>query len=175
LELDGVLLSWAVPKGPSLDPRERRLAVHVEDHPVEYAKFEGTIPKGEYGAGAVLLWDRGAWEALGDARTDYDEGKLKFRLYGEKLRGGWMLVQLRSRDDADNWLLIKERDQFARPVEDFDVTAMLPASVKTGRTIEEIAAGKTPHSKTRAIRGKVKPASPTKKKRPTSKQKVRRS
>src|SRR5215217_6645833 len=93
LELGGVLKSWAVPKGPSLDPSVKRLAMHVEDHPVEYGSFEGIIPKGEYGGGTVLLWDRGEWEPIGDAREGYRKGRLKFQLHGEKLRGAWMLVR----------------------------------------------------------------------------------
>src|SRR6478752_5791069 len=93
LEHDGVLLSWAVPKGPSLDPSVKRLAMHVEDHPVEYGSFEGIIPQGEYGGGTVMLWDRGTWEPIGDARDGYRKGRLKFTLHGEKLRGGWMLVR----------------------------------------------------------------------------------
>jgi bifunctional non-homologous end joining protein LigD len=141
LELDGVLLSWAVPKGPSLDPGEKRLAVHVEDHPIEYATFEGIIPKGEYGGGTVLLWDRGRWEPIGDPRAGMRKGHLKFRLVGEKLRGVWNLVRLGRRDDeaddADNWMLLKERDDEARP--EVDVTQALPDSVETGRTIEEVA------------------------------------
>src|SRR6187431_624317 len=90
LELDGVLLSWAVPNGPSLDPKDKRLAVRTEDHPLDYGDFEGTIPKGEYGGGTVMLWDEGTWEPVGDADADYREGKLKFILYGEKLQGRWM-------------------------------------------------------------------------------------
>jgi bifunctional non-homologous end joining protein LigD len=97
LELDGTLKSWAVPQGPSLDPAERRLAVHVEDHPLDYGGFEGTIPKGEYGGGTVMLWDRGSWEPLGDPAADYAAGKLKFRLRGERLRGGWTLVRMRGK------------------------------------------------------------------------------
>src|SRR5215217_4752635 len=110
LELDGVLKSWAVTKGPSLTPGEKRLAVHVEDHPLDYGSFEGTIPKGAYGGGTVMLWDRGTWEAAGDPAADYAAGKLKFRLRGERLRGGWMLVRMRgkAREKQDLWLLIKE-------------------------------------------------------------------
>lgn len=142
LELDGTLKSWAIPKGPSLEPKERRLAVHVEDHPVEYGGFEGIIPEGEYGGGTVILWDRGTWEPLGDAEKDYREGKLKFYLKGKKLRGGWMLVRMppREGDSGDNWLLIKERDEFARPSDDFDVTVAEPNSVKSGKSIAEVAA-----------------------------------
>src|SRR5690606_10641549 len=97
LELDGVLKSWAVPKGPSLDPAERSLAVEVEDHPLEYASFEGTIPKGEYGGGTVMVWDRGVWVPEGDPLKDYKQGKLKFHLEGEKLQGAWTLVRMRKK------------------------------------------------------------------------------
>src|SRR3954468_3166353 len=94
LELDGTLKSWAVPKGPSLDPADKRMAVHVEDHPIDYGRFEGTIPKGQYGAGQVIVWDNGTWEPVGDARAGYRAGKLKFRLNGKKLHGGWTLVRM---------------------------------------------------------------------------------
>src|SRR5712671_6978170 len=118
LELDGVLKSWAVPKGPSLDPADKRLAMHVEDHPVEYGTFEGIIPKGEYGGGTVLLWDRGSWAPVGDPHQGYRAGNLKFILKGEKLRGGWALVRIRGArrgdEGARSWLLIKERDAEAR-------------------------------------------------------------
>src|SRR3954463_2110125 len=107
LELDGVLQSWGVPKGPSLDPSVKRLAMHVEDHPVKYGEFEGIIPEGEYGGGTVMLWDRGTWEPVGDPGEGYRTGKLKFRLQGEKLHGGWMLVKSsRSASGKGNeWLL----------------------------------------------------------------------
>src|SRR5467141_2289204 len=118
LELDGVLKSWAVPKGPSLDPADKRLAMHVEDHPLEYGTFEGIIPKGEYGGGTVLLWDRGSWAPVGDPYQGYRAGNLKFTLKGEKLRGGWALVRIRGSrrgdDSGRSWLLIKERDAEAR-------------------------------------------------------------
>jgi bifunctional non-homologous end joining protein LigD len=137
LELDGTLKSWAVPKGPSLDPADKRLAVHVEDHPLDYADFEGTIPARQYGAGEVVLWDRGTWEADGDAAAAYKAGKIKFELQGEKLRGHWMLVRTRyGSNDGDsgkgkeNWLLIKERDEEARSAADYDVTVARPESVK---------------------------------------------
>src|SRR5262249_37741089 len=97
LELDGVLKSWAVPKGPTRDPAEKRLAVHVEDHPLEYGNFEGTIPSGEYGAGEVVLWDRGRWAPIGDPDEGYRRGKLKFTLHGDKLRGGWTLARMGGR------------------------------------------------------------------------------
>jgi bifunctional non-homologous end joining protein LigD len=131
LELDGVLKSWAVPKGPSLDPAEKRLAVHVEDHPLEYGDFEGTIPAGEYGAGEVVLWDRGRWTPVGDAREGYRRGKLKFVLHGEKLRGGWTLARMggRAGEGGKNWLLLKERDVEARPATEGDIVAERPESV----------------------------------------------
>src|SRR5665213_611781 len=114
LELDGVLKSWAVTKGPSLDPAVKRLAVHVEDHPLAYGDFEGIIPPGQYGGGTVMLWDRGSWEPLGDVHKEYAAGKLKFILRGERLQGGWTLVRMHGHhpgDHGDNWLLIKERDE----------------------------------------------------------------
>ena len=116
LELDGVLKSWAVTKGPSLVPGEKRLAVEVEDHPLEYGSFEGTIPKGEYGGGAVLVWDRGTWAPIGDPHKGLAKGHLDFELNGEKLKGRWHLVRMRGRprDKHENWLLIKGDDEFAR-------------------------------------------------------------
>ena len=146
LEIDGVLKSWAVPKGPSLDPRQKRLAVAVEDHPLAYGDFEGTIPAGQYGGGTVLLWDRGEWQPLeGSATEALRQGLLKFQLRGEKLRGNWMLVRMRATaGEADhNWLLVKERDEFARPLAQGDVLAELPNSVASGRSLEEIAAHPT--------------------------------
>jgi len=114
LELDGVLKSWAVPKGPSMDPGQKRLALQVEDHPMEYADFEGEIPPGQYGAGSVEIWDRGTWEPLEDPAEGIEKGSLKFTLKGEKLRGGWALVRMRGRENKkQEWLLIKERDRFA--------------------------------------------------------------
>lgn len=161
LEVQGVLKSWAVPKGPSPDPTEKRLAVMVEDHPLEYGDFEGTIPEGEYGGGTVLLWDIGWWEPdltrrkpvkpprhdassgetvtpgpLPDPEADLANGELKFILHGEKLRGSWTLVQMRGRGDK-NWLMIKHRDDDAHP--GLDLTQESPLSVSSGRSIEEIA------------------------------------
>lgn len=143
LELDGVLLSWAVPKGPSLDPVDKRLAVRTEDHPIDYADFEGVIPAGEYGAGNVIVWDRGTWEPMGDAHAGMAKGDFKFRLFGEKLIGGWVLVKLKPRgnEKGENWLLIKERDEHVRAHGDFDVIAQRPESVISGRTVEEVAEG----------------------------------
>jgi bifunctional non-homologous end joining protein LigD len=143
LELEGVLKSWAVPKGPSLDPADKRLAMHVEDHPLEYGEFEGIIPKGQYGGGTVLLWDHGTWEPIGDPHKSYRAGALKFTLKGEKLRGGWALVKIGGRKkngDDRSWLLIKERDQEARPGHSESIVATEPKSVATGRSIEQIAA-----------------------------------
>jgi len=117
LELEGVLKSWSVPKGPSFDPQVKRLAMATEDHPVDYGAFEGIIPKGEYGGGTVMLWDRGTWEPIGDPHQEYRTGNLKFELHGEKLRGRWALVRIRGKDRRDSdrtWLLIKERDDLAR-------------------------------------------------------------
>src|SRR5690348_5507208 len=136
--------SWAVTRGPSLDPGEKRLAVHVEDHPVEYNTFEGTIPQGEYGGGTVMIWDRGQWIPEGDPHKGYAKGHLDFVLEGEKLRGRWHLVRMRGRDRDrhENWLLIKGRDQEARSGRDGDILEQEPLSAASGRTMEEIAAGK---------------------------------
>jgi bifunctional non-homologous end joining protein LigD len=143
LELDGVLLSWAVPKGPSLDPGVKRLAVHVEDHPVEYGGFEGTIPKGEYGGGTVMLWDRGYYEPEGDPKKSYQAGRLTFTLHGEKLTGRWHLVRTKARGGDDkSWLLFKSDDAAAH----HDGEAIVqtePDSVLTGRTMDQISAGKS--------------------------------
>jgi len=141
LEMEGVLKSWAVPKGPSLDPKDKRLAMMTEDHPVEYGGFEGIIPKGQYGGGTVLLWDRGTWEPIEDPHAGLRKGNLKFRLNGEKLQGGFALVKIKGRDARDSektWLLIKEKDEFVRP--GYDITEARPESVATGRTLEQIAA-----------------------------------
>jgi bifunctional non-homologous end joining protein LigD len=141
LELDGVLKSWAVPRGPSLDPKAKRLAVHVEDHPIEYGSFEGVIPDDEYGGGTVLLWDTGEWIPEGDANDAYRKGRLSFSLEGEKLHGNWSLVRTRGRDsDVDrNWLLIKRTDEAARPGDDDGITKQRPESVATGRELDVIA------------------------------------
>jgi bifunctional non-homologous end joining protein LigD len=141
LEMDGVLKSWAVPKGPSLDPSVKALAVHVEDHPIEYALFEGIIPEGEYGAGTVMVWDQGTWRPEGDARRGYRDGRLAFELFGEKLRGHWSLVRLKPKpgEDADNWLLIKRKDNASRGRGDPAVVDAYPNSVVTGRDLEQIA------------------------------------
>src|SRR6185295_5179602 len=144
LENHGVLLSWAVTRGPSMDPADKRLAVHVEDHPLDYGDFEGTIPKGEYGGGTVMLWDEGTWEPVGDADAGMAKGELKMILHGERLKGKFVLVRLKPRKGErgkhENWLLIKERDEYAGP-EKKPVIERALTSVRTGRTMEEIAAG----------------------------------
>ncbi|RWA60718.1 DNA ligase D [Mesorhizobium sp.] len=142
LEHEGVLWSWAVTRGPSLDPHEKRLAVHVEDHPIDYASFEGTIPKGEYGGGSVIVWDDGRWIPDGDPAEGMKKGHIDFELEGYKLHGRWHLVRLKPRpgEKRDNWLLIKSDDAAARPGE--DILKDQPRSVKSGLTVEEVGEGK---------------------------------
>lgn len=138
LELDGTLKSWAVPKGPSLDPRQKRLAVQVEDHALSYASFEGRIPEGQYGAGDVIVWDRGVWQPHGDPHKAYAAGKLEFTLVGEKLQGAWTLVRTRLKGSGSRqqWLLIKSDDDSARPAEVFDITVERPDSVLSDATLD---------------------------------------
>jgi bifunctional non-homologous end joining protein LigD len=139
LEFAGVLLSWAVPKGPSLDPSTKRLAMQVEDHPVDYASFEGVIPEGQYGGGTVMVWDRGTWvPESDDIEAALKKGDLKFHLHGEKLHGSWVLVRTRGfgRKADKSWLLIKHRDRFASTK---DVAAEKPRSVVSNRLLREIA------------------------------------
>ncbi|HEX4681694.1 MAG TPA: DNA polymerase ligase N-terminal domain-containing protein [Gemmatimonadaceae bacterium] len=147
LELDGVMKSWAVPKGPSYDPTTRRLAMQVEDHPIEYNTFEGTIPKGQYGGGTVMLWDRGTYEPESGGGEDalregYERGDLKFVMHGKRMQGGWVLVRMR-RDESGKaqWLLIKHRDDYADPK--YDVVEDVVTSVATGRTMEQITHGRS--------------------------------
>lgn len=138
LELDGVLFSWAVPKGPSLDPTVKRLAVHVEDHPIEYGSFQGIIPQGEYGGGTVMLWDTGEWECQdADLGAAYRKGHLTFLLKGKKLHGLWTLIQIKT--DPKNWLLIKVADEYARPENDYSITEKMSKSVTTKQTMDQIA------------------------------------
>jgi bifunctional non-homologous end joining protein LigD len=144
LEHNGVLKSWAVTKGPSLDPNQRRLAVMTEDHPLEYGGFEGVIPEGEYGGGPVMIWDEGTWEPIGDPDEGLAKGDLKFRLHGHRLNGDFVLVRMKPRQQdrgRQNWLLIKKRDEYAgegeEPTEEFDT------SVKTGRTMAQILHGES--------------------------------
>jgi bifunctional non-homologous end joining protein LigD len=157
LELDGVLLSWSVPKGPSLSPTERRLAVRTEDHPLDYASFEGVIPQGQYGGGTVVVWDRGTWQPEGDARAAMAKGKLSFTLHGEKLHGRWHLVKTRGEGKAENWLLFKGRDDAAN--DDVDIVTAEPASVVSGRTLDEVAAA--PERVWRSNRAEKAPAANT--------------
>jgi len=172
LEHHGVLKSWAVTKGPSLDPHEKRLAVRTEDHPLEYGGFEGVIPKGEYGGGPVMIWDEGTWEPIGDPDEGLAKGDLKFRLHGHRLNGDYVLVRMkkdRTGGKRENWLLIKKRDDYAgdgsEPTQDFDT------SVKSGRSMDQILTGdsaiwtsnkaqkKTPVARTkRAATAKKRPA-----------------
>ena len=145
LELDGVMKSWAVPKGPSVVPGERRLAMEVEDHPISYNTFEGTIPKGQYGGGTVMLWDRGVYEATdgGGAaalRRGYAKGKLDITLLGERLKGSFTMVRTRGEGERAQWLLMKRTDDWADP--DRDIVTEITTSVDSGRTMEQIAAGR---------------------------------
>jgi bifunctional non-homologous end joining protein LigD len=162
LEWNGALMSWAVPKGPSENPQDKRLAVHVEDHPVEYGAFEGTIPKGEYGGGTVMMWDRGWWSPHGDVDEGLRKGKLSFTLHGKRLTGSWALVRLRGRGrkDKDNWLLIKERDPLAKSGGRYAVDRET-RSIKSGRSMEEIAQ----RTKRRAARPTAKRKTETKARR----------
>ena len=148
LELEGVYKSWAITKVPSLDPATKRLAVEVEDHPLEYGTFEGTIPKGQYGGGTVQLWDRGNWKPKSEnPKADLAKGMLKFELGGKRMHGSWALIRMRDeprrggREPRHNWLLIKERDEAAQPG-DPEALASEDTSVKSGRTLEQIASNK---------------------------------
>jgi bifunctional non-homologous end joining protein LigD len=156
LEHDGVMLSWAVPKGPSLDPSNKRFAMQTEDHPIEYNQFEGVIPEGEYGAGTVMIWDRGTWEPeVDDVDRALSKGDLKFTLHGKKLRGSWVLVRMRERQ----WLLIKHRDKVASTI---DITTAKPRSAVSRRTLAGIArsAGASPRQLAQAKQADAAPAVP---------------
>lgn len=162
LEVEGVLKSWAVPKGPSTDPAVKRLAMPTEDHPMGYAGFEGTIPEGEYGAGTVIVWDRGTYRNLSEHKGEalsmeaaLEEGRVKVWLEGEKLRGGYALARTRGTDGRPGWLLIKLKDEHADTAD--DLLARRPESVLTGRTLEQVASP---------------PASPRKRARPVSTRKA---
>ena len=181
LELDGVYKSWAVTKTPSLDPAVKRLAVEVEDHPIEYGTFEGTIPEGQYGGGTVQLWDRGSWSPQADdPESELKAGHLKFVMDGERMKGKWALVRMR--DDAarpgakvrHNWLLIKEIDDEAKRGKAGDALAKDVTSVKTGRTLDEIAAKSTKvWNSNRSVDENVKALKRTKKAAPAAKKKSR--
>jgi len=175
LELDGVMKSWAVTRGPSLVPSDKRLAVEVEDHPIDYNTFEGTIPKGEYGGGTVMVWDRGTWQPGSDPHKGLKKGHLAFTLDGAKLHGAWHLVRLRKRsgEKRNNWLLIKSDDDQARTSRDKDILEEADLSIKTGRSMDEIAAGQTAREKTAmkkvlAVTKKKIAASKTKRARKTT-------
>jgi len=167
LELDGVLKSWAVTRGPSLNPKDKRLAIRTEDHPVDYGSFEGVIPPGNYGAGTVMLWDRGSWEPIGDPRKGLEEGKLVFKLHGERLSGEWALIRLRTRriERQEPWLLIKAADEYAD--EDRDLLAEFDTSVETARGLSAIAADETSrvHVSKRTTKKRPAPRRPSKRKR----------
>src|SRR5438067_5057153 len=174
LELNGVLLSWAVPKGPSLDPGEKRLAVHVEDHPLDYGGFEGVIPEGQYGGGTVLLWDRGSWIPEGpDPAEAYRKGALKFRLEGDKLHGHWALVRMGGKaanERHENWLLIKEHDEVAVPHSGSALVEDNPLSVATGRSMEAIASDRDrvwDSQQGEVVMPPAQPAAPAKQAAPT--------
>jgi bifunctional non-homologous end joining protein LigD len=173
LELDGVMKSWAVPKGPSYDPAIRRLAMQVEDHPIEYNTFEGTIPQGEYGGGTVMLWDRGTYEPEAGGGEDavrdgYAAGDLKILMHGKRMQGGWVLVRMKREAGRAQWLLIKHRDEFATTK--LDVTAAATTSVVTGRSMEQIATGRSRvWSSDRAAATKTARAAPAAKKRKPAK------
>jgi bifunctional non-homologous end joining protein LigD len=182
LELDGVMKSWAVTRGPSLDPNQKRLAVQVEDHPIEYNKFEGTIPEGEYGGGTVMVWDRGTWTPEFDAHKGLKKGHLSFTLDGEKLQGAWHLVRMHRRpgEKRDNWLLIKQKDGAARSARDKDILDEQSLSVKTGRSLDEIAGGikktavKKAAARQKTARKKTAKKAKKKTKKPAAKRKTKR-
>ena len=162
LALDSTLKSWAVTRGPSLDPKDRRLAVHVEDHPMDYARFEGIIPKGQYGGGTVMVWDIGTWQPVGDARKGYAKGHLEFDLHGKKLKGRWHLVRMRGREEngKENWLLIKGDDKYAAG-DRGDAILEKDRSVLSRRSMEKIAAaadGTWQSNRAEPSSGKKKPA-----------------
>src|SRR3569623_148891 len=160
LELGGVLKSWAVPKGPSLNPADKRYAAETEDHPIEYIDFEGVIPEGEYGGGPMIVWDTGTWAPTGDAEAGLKKGDFKFRLWGDKLKGGWVLIRMKGKpgEGKNNWLFIKEKD--ASVDTETDILATRPESVKSGMTNEELLAADKKAKK--AAPKTAKPAKPTK-------------
>jgi bifunctional non-homologous end joining protein LigD len=158
LEMEGVLKSWAVPKGPSYDPATKRLAMMTEDHPYDYASFEGVIPAGQYGGGNVIIWDNGTWEFIepgDDPVKALKSGKLTFRMFGKKMFGEWALVKIHGRGDGkgNEWLLLKHRDEFANS--DIDVTEVAPRSVVSDLTVEEIGASKRTWQSNRTASGKA--------------------
>ena len=147
LELDGTMKSWAVPKGPSYDTKDKRMAVHVEDHPISYSSFEGTIPEKQYGAGKVIIWDKGTWTPLDDPRKGYAEGNLKFEMHGHKMHGKWVLIRMKGKGEKQEpWLLIKEKDEYTRPASEFSVIDEMPDSVKDLALPNGAAKAKPPES-----------------------------
>jgi bifunctional non-homologous end joining protein LigD len=144
LAINGVLKSWAIPKGPSLDPAVKRLAVEVEDHPLDYATFEGTIPHGEYGGGDVIVWDYGQWQAPENLAAAYQKGTMAFTLQGQKLTGAWKLIRLKSTNKKPQWLLIKTKDKYSKKLANYDVTTAEPASVLSGKTLTTVSPEKNP-------------------------------
>src|SRR3977135_1386235 len=161
LELDGVLKSWAVTRGPSLSPKDKRLAVHVEDHPLDYAEFEGRIPEGEYGAGSVIVWDRGRWSTEGDPHKQLAKGHLEFELKGTKLRGKWHLVHMKGRDKGgkENWLLIKAHDEYALESGEADLLEGEPCAAGPGGTGDDVAGSdvKTKRKRADGVRRLARP------------------
>jgi bifunctional non-homologous end joining protein LigD len=156
LELDGSLKSWAVPKGPSLNPADKRLAMQVEDHPIDYAKFEGIIPEGEYGGGEVVVWDFGRWTPIGDAKEGYRKGRLEFELEGKKLHGRWVLVRTRGFSERAQWLLIKRSDEAAAAASDTPITEARPESVLSKKVLSrDLEATGLPESRSIAKRAKT--------------------
>ncbi|MBV8801882.1 MAG: ATP-dependent DNA ligase, partial [Gammaproteobacteria bacterium] len=140
LELNGILLSWAVPKGPCLDPSVKRLAMHVEDHPVEYGHFEGIIPKGQYGGGTVMLWDLGTWISNDENPTAaYKKGHLRFEIKGKKLKGQWNLIRFHNAKDDKSWFLVKTNDKYAKSITETDITVKKPNSVISKKNLDQIA------------------------------------
>ena len=153
LELDGTMKSWAVPKGPSFDSKDKRMSVQVEDHPISYSSFEGTIPPKQYGAGKVIIWDKGTWHPIGDPHAGYRDGNLKFELRGHKLHGKWVLVRMKGKGEKQQpWLLIKEKDQFVRPATEFSVVDQLPDSVKSLQLPGAATAPASPAKRTKPTR-----------------------
>ena len=161
LELDGTMKSWAVPKGPSYDTKDKRMAVHVEDHPISYADFEGTIPEKQYGAGKVIIWDKGTWQPLGDPREGYESGNLKFEMHGHKMHGKWVLVRMKGKGEKQEpWLLIKEKDDYARPGAEFSVVDEMPDSVKALPMPGDVKAKGKARAKARPADAPLKAAKP---------------
>jgi bifunctional non-homologous end joining protein LigD len=178
LELDGTLKSWAVTKGPSLNPADKRLAVHVEDHPLEYGSFEGTIPEGQYGGGTVMLWDEGTWEPVGDPRSAYEKGRLTFVLHGKRLKGEWHLVRMGGRTSGkrDNWLLIKSHDQYADEKNGDRALERYNTSAASGRSMTAIARGnKQWKSKVAKTSRRAKPAKARKTVKKTAKKTAKKA